>query len=829
MESGIGEMRTLPGAADAVKGYTLGIGQTFGDYEVLQTLGRGGMGEVYAVRHAATGRRYALKLLTEELAADPASVERFRREARVMSTLQHPHIVRVDDFGETQGRYWLRMELVEALPGKSSLTLAELAGALGGKLPQADLAEILDQVLIGLIHAHGRGVVHRDLKPSNIMVCETDGSVLAKITDFGLARAVGEDWLLSRAQASFARSMSMGDARTEAPTSQDAGCGLVGTYEYMSPEQRRGEAADVRSDLYAIGLIAYRLLTGRQLSLRRPSELDPHVSREWDAFIARAMEEAPADRYASAMEMRKALGPVRGLIRAWGAAHKETTPLAPRDDINWAAAGIPKPRAWTPPFWMRKEIVFGGLAFAVLLVIRVAAIRARGPQPERPAPVANEMAAPVAAAPVTTQPAPADVLPAEPRVRPKPAAPRVASTAPAVRPVAPTPQPEALHAVDRLLTLDGRIYRVDEFQVNGETYGMQRYPAVYALERLQILVVWEGRTRRGIECCGRIFQLDGRPVGDAFVLSAKGARGSAVGPAAALLPGRGIVAAWNVHGKSVHGRIFDRYGKPAGDETVLLSQNAWPVIRATAAGDFVVAGCGGFKTPVARGFNAMGRPYGDEWRLADEDAALVSLDCSVNGRVTCVWCLSKTPRYRTPIRARHFDLRGEPLGAAFDVNSSGDGARGGPTLAYRPTGECVVVWEGYGKPNVNGIYARWLDDRGRPTGTEWRLNEVTAGRQTKAQLGIDARSGEVLVAWECGASSHYDIHARLLDERGRPVGGEFVVNQHTAGSQTVAWNSGGSGVVVVNGTLVFVWSGQTPGDREGIGLTIMKPVRPPGG
>ncbi len=327
MDSGIGGMQTMVGGAEGPSGgYTLATGGMFGCYRVIRPLGRGGMGEVYEVMHVEAGTRHALKLLSEELAADPASVRRFRQEAQVMSTLDHPHIVRVDDFGEEQGQYWLRMELIEAVPGKQSMTLSDLAAAFGDKLPQADVAELLDQMLVGLSYAHGHGVVHRDLKPSNVMVCEADGGFLVKITDFGLARAVGEEWLLSRAQQSFAQSVSIGEDRTMQPELETTGKALLGTYDYMSPEQRRGDEVDMRSDLYAVGMMAYRLLTGRQLGLRRPSEIDSSLCREWDAFITKALDENPAERFASAVEMRRFLGPVRGLIRAWFAGRGQAAP-----------------------------------------------------------------------------------------------------------------------------------------------------------------------------------------------------------------------------------------------------------------------------------------------------------------------------------------------------------------------------------------------------------------------------------------------------------------------------------------------------------------------
>ena len=160
--------------------------------------------------------------------------------------------------------------------------------------------EIIRQILEALSYAHGRGVVHRDLKPSNILILSRDGETRFTISDFGLVRLTGEQWFRGRAQESVRRSLSMGDRPTQAAAESSGARSLLGTYEYMSPEQKRGEEATPGSDIYAVGLMAFRLLTGRDPGLKPPSQIDLGLCKAWDAFTVKALEEEPSERMASA-------------------------------------------------------------------------------------------------------------------------------------------------------------------------------------------------------------------------------------------------------------------------------------------------------------------------------------------------------------------------------------------------------------------------------------------------------------------------------------------------------------------------------------------------
>jgi serine/threonine protein kinase len=291
MNDSFDDAATLPTAQAEVPRVTLGVGDALGSFRIIRLLGRGGMGEVYEVEHTGLDKRYALKLLPPDFARQPGAVERFRREAKVMAHLEHPHIIQVDDSGETNGRYWLRMALaggVDVVSGEQRtrvVSLQELADAMGGKLPADTLAELLRQILDGLGYAHAHGAIHRDLKPGNILLSQVGGKLHAKISDFGLVKLVGEEWLRTKTAESVRLSVSLGDMATLAGAGQSTRS-LVGTYEYMSPEQKRGEEADARSDLYAVGLIAFRLLTGRQdFSFDLPSQIDSSLAPAWDRLV----------------------------------------------------------------------------------------------------------------------------------------------------------------------------------------------------------------------------------------------------------------------------------------------------------------------------------------------------------------------------------------------------------------------------------------------------------------------------------------------------------------------------------------------------------------
>jgi predicted ATPase len=263
-------------------------------YEILAPLGRGGMGVVYKARQLSLDRLVALKFLPEECARDPLWLERFRREALTASALNHPHICTIYDSGESAGRPFLSMELIE---GRS---LEELVSR---RLPAEELARLIGQAARALAAAHAAGVVHRDIKPQNLMVRD-DGIV--KVLDFGLARR------LSVGQA-------VGPASGTSATEQGT---LVGTVLYMSPEQTRAEPVGTATDIFSLGLVLYELAAGRHPFLYDlvvgvlnaiasevplpPSRLNPEVPAALEALIQQMLAKDPRLR-PSAAEVDAAL------------------------------------------------------------------------------------------------------------------------------------------------------------------------------------------------------------------------------------------------------------------------------------------------------------------------------------------------------------------------------------------------------------------------------------------------------------------------------------------------------------------------------------------
>jgi serine/threonine-protein kinase len=277
---------------------TLPAGSRLGPYEVLSLLGAGGMGEVYRARDPRLQREVAVKVLPPHLAGDPAALSRFEREARAVAALSHPNILSIFDFGNEGGVTYSVTELLEGETLRSALLL--------GSLPLRKANEIATALADALSAAHSRGLVHRDLKPENVFLT-SDGVV--KILDFGLAR-----------QTAPVRSTD----DTSSPTVDETLPGTVlGTFGYMSPEQARGEPADARSDIFALGCVLHEMLTGkRAFEGATAAETIAAVLRDEPAGLAeaarflpsearvilvRCLEKSPRDRFQTARDLALAL------------------------------------------------------------------------------------------------------------------------------------------------------------------------------------------------------------------------------------------------------------------------------------------------------------------------------------------------------------------------------------------------------------------------------------------------------------------------------------------------------------------------------------------
>src|SRR2546427_6743655 len=268
------------------------IGKTIGKYRIVGQLGRGGMGTVYRAVDEVLDREVAIKVLNAEL-ADTDMVERFRTEAITLAKLNHPDIATIYELFRTETDLLMVMELVHGE------TLDKISDRFGALAPE-HAAYLIDKVLSALAHAHRAGIVHRDMKPANVMVTEHGG---VKIMDFGVATVRG---------------------------AEHADGGLMGTPAYMSPEQVLGHEVDGRADLYSLGVVFYRLLTGSlpfeadtTTAMVRKQISDAPMALHWhraglpdwcEAILQLALAKPPANRFKTAEEFRETLGKVAGLV-----------------------------------------------------------------------------------------------------------------------------------------------------------------------------------------------------------------------------------------------------------------------------------------------------------------------------------------------------------------------------------------------------------------------------------------------------------------------------------------------------------------------------------
>ncbi|MGH3645723.1 MAG: Stk1 family PASTA domain-containing Ser/Thr kinase [Micromonosporaceae bacterium] len=334
-------------------------------YQLGELLGYGGMAEVHLGRDLRLGRDVAIKMLRVDLARDATFQARFRREAQNAASLNHPAIVAVYDTGEERGQDGVSLPYIvmEYVNGR---TLKEVLAAEGRIMPRRAM-EIVADTCAALDFSHRHGIIHRDIKPGNVMLTRT-GQV--KVMDFGIARALA--------------------AGTSTMTATSA---VIGTAQYLSPEQARGETVDARSDVYATGCVLYELMCGQPPFIgdnpvsvayqhvredpRPPSEINPDINPDVDAVVLKALAKNPVNRYQSAGEMRA------DLLRAAAGRPVEATPVLPADERTQYVAAVPgrhAPTARVPDeggrraaSWMLIGLgllaVFGLVALATVLIL----------------------------------------------------------------------------------------------------------------------------------------------------------------------------------------------------------------------------------------------------------------------------------------------------------------------------------------------------------------------------------------------------------------------------------------------------------------------------
>src|SRR5919201_1694419 len=306
-----------------------------GRYKILRKLGAGGMANVYLAEDQELGRRVAIKILNERHANDDQFVERFRREAKNAAGLSHPNIVSIFDRGEAEGTYYIAMEYLDGRSLKELITSR-------GPAPIHVAVDYARQVLAALRLAHRQGLVHRDIKPHNVLV-DAEGRV--KVTDFGIARA--------------------------GPSQMTEEGSIIGTAQYLSPEQAQGAPVTPSSDLYSVGIVLYELLTGTvpfagetpvELAMKHlskvpdpPSRLRPEVPRDLDFVVMRALAKGPEERYQSADEMDADLARVARGVSVSPETEEAATSIIARPITAATVVGPPTTPRLPPPVYYDYE------------------------------------------------------------------------------------------------------------------------------------------------------------------------------------------------------------------------------------------------------------------------------------------------------------------------------------------------------------------------------------------------------------------------------------------------------------------------------------------
>jgi serine/threonine-protein kinase len=425
-----------------------------GRYRLEQPLASGGMGSVWVATHIGLDARVAIKFMSEEIAASSSGRARFEREAKAAARLTSPHIVRATDYGLEEAMPFIVMELLTGESLDAALKTQE-------RLPPTDAARIIRQVTKGLSEAHAQGIIHRDLKPANIFLARVGDEDIAKLLDFGIAKETNK--------------LLVQDDDTKSGT-------ILGSPQHMSPEQCRGGVIDARSDLWSLGVVAFRIITGKRPfggtnladivakicvdPIPLPSEHVPELGTRFDAFFEKAFARNPALRFQTARELADAFdeaaggkpgattlrASVGGTVLAVQPRSESTLTVAPRnstvDTVELTNTGTTQDRTIPMP----KRSRGAWIATAAVLALAGAVATVMVSQKRSTEPAAERTAAAATAAEVlgAAPPTPA-VLPttsSEASDEPPPAASASASAekprTPAAPPrPAPTPRPTA--------------------------------------------------------------------------------------------------------------------------------------------------------------------------------------------------------------------------------------------------------------------------------------------------------------------------------------------------------------------------------------------------
>ena len=350
--------------ADAL---TLTAGQTINHYEVLSTIGKGGMGEVYLAHDTHLARKVALKLLPAEFTQDPHRIQRFQQEARAASALNHPNIITIYEIGKLDATYFIATEFIDGV------TLRQKLG--GGALPITQALDIAYQVALALTVAHQAKIIHRDIKPENVMI---RGDGVVKVLDFGLAKLALDGTASSDAEAA-----------TLAQRTQTEPGKVMGTVAYMSPEQARGLKVDGRTDIFSLGVVLYEMVTGQQpfvgatsmdmvsAILNHEPELlahqQPEAPRELERIVSKTLRKNTEERYQTVRDLLIDLKDLKRELE-WQAGVERSVPSSPASRTTSSKGAIATAKSLSSAEYIVTEIKRHKVALGVVLTLIMLAV-----------------------------------------------------------------------------------------------------------------------------------------------------------------------------------------------------------------------------------------------------------------------------------------------------------------------------------------------------------------------------------------------------------------------------------------------------------------------